>query len=59
MCECGVTSVTVVDVFSGKRVSRVIRPHDEFFLHVDHVDEVYDDEFSSCEDVFFLGGGDG
>lgn len=32
VCECGVTS-DVVDVFSGERASRAIRPHDGFFLH--------------------------
>lgn len=32
----------------------MIRPHGEIFLHVD---DVYDDEFSLCEAIFF-GGGD-
>ncbi len=39
--ERGVTS-DEVDIFSG-------RAHEEFFLYVD---DVYDDEFSLCEDVF-------
>lgn len=31
----------------------MIRPHGEIFLHVD---DVYDDEFSLCEAIFFGGG---
>lgn len=37
-------------------MSWAIRPHGEIFLHVY---DVYDDEFSLCEAIFFFGGGDG